>query len=108
LGIFKVKPDEIRPDMRVEFPHIFGPNPFGGKDCLYHLAESVGRDALPAIRIDCGTEDGLLLSNRTFHAHLDSLKIPHAYEEFPGAHTWDYWDAHVQDAISFHRRALAI
>lgn len=108
LGITKVTPENLRPDMRTEFPHIFGPNPFGGKDCLYQLAENIDHNQLPAIRIDCGTEDGLLQSNRDYHAHLNQQNIPHEYEEFPGAHTWDYWDIHVQEAIAFHSKNLGI
>jgi putative tributyrin esterase len=45
---------------------------------------------LPALRIDCGMEDGLLDVNRRFHAHRDVLGIPHEYEAFPGGHRWDY------------------
>ncbi|MGA1195595.1 MAG: alpha/beta hydrolase [Candidatus Latescibacterota bacterium] len=108
LGITKVKPENVRQDMRIEFPQIFGDAPFEGKDCLYQLAENIDKNQLPALRIDCGTEDGLLQSNRDYHAHLTHLKIPHEYEEFPGAHTWDYWDIHVQEAIAFHRKSLGI
>jgi putative tributyrin esterase len=61
---------------------------------------------LPALHIDCGTEDGLLDRNRRFHAHLDTLGIPHQYEEFPDGHSWDYWDRHVQKALAFHAGVL--
>lgn len=108
LGITKVKPENVREDMRVEFPHIFGQTPFGGKDCLYNLAEHIDRDLLPALRIDCGTEDGLIDSNRDFHNHLNAHNIPHEYEEFPGVHDWAYWDIHVQEALAFHRKHLNI
>jgi len=108
LGITQAKAETIREDMRVEFPQIFGPNPFGGKDCLFKLAETIDRNQLPALRIDCGTDDGLLQANRDFHAHLNALDISHEYEEFPGAHTWDYWDIHIQEAITFHRKTLGI
>jgi len=108
LAITKAKAENIREDMRIEFPQIFGPNPFGGKDCLLKLAETVDRNQLPAIRIDCGTEDGLLQANRDYHTHLENLGIPHEYEEFPGAHTWDYWDLRVQEAIAFHHKTLNI
>jgi len=108
LGITKVKPENVRQDMRIEFPQIFGDTPFEGKDCLYQLAENIDKNHLPALRIDCGTEDGLLQSNRDYHTHLTNLNIPHEYEEFPGAHTWDYWDIHVQEAIAFHRKSLGI
>jgi S-formylglutathione hydrolase FrmB len=59
-----------------------------------------------AIRLDCGTEDGLIESNRTFHAHLTRLGIDHEYAEHSGAHDWAYWDAHVQDTLRFVLRHL--
>jgi S-formylglutathione hydrolase FrmB len=74
----------------------------------YALAATIDRRLLPALRLDCGLEDGLLEENRAFHRHLEQLGIPHEYAEFPGAHTWDYWDCHVQEAIAFHRRALGL
>src|SRR5438105_3307717 len=89
-----------------EFMRIFGPNARGGSDDLFALAEQIDRRVLPALRIDCGMEDGLLDVNRRFHAHLDVLGIPHEYEEFPGGHTWDYWDRHAQEALAFHARVL--
>lgn len=108
LAMTKAKAETIREDMRIEFPQIFGPNPFGGKDCLFKLAETIDHNLLPALRIDCGTEDGLLQANRDYRDHLSNLNIPHEYEEFPGAHTWEYWDIHVQEAITFHRKSLNI
>jgi len=51
---------------------------------------------------------GLLQANRDYHDHLNNLDIAHEYEEYPGAHTWEYWDTHVQEAITFHRKTLNI
>lgn len=95
-------------NLRDEFDRLFGTNPAGGPNDLYALAEHIDRAQLPALRIDCGTDDPLLEQNREFHTHLDKLGIPHEYQEFPGAHTWDYWERHVQDAIAFHARILNI
>jgi len=83
---------------------IFGPHPEGSDNDLFALAERIDRSLLPAIRFDCGVDDGLLEGNRAFHRHLERLDIPHEYAEYPGAHTWDYWDVHVQEAIAFHWR----
>ncbi len=63
---------------------------------------------IPALRIDCGTEDFLLGQNRAFHAHLDRLKVEHEYQEYPGTHDWAYWDLHVQQAIAFHKQNLKL
>jgi S-formylglutathione hydrolase FrmB len=93
--------------MAAEMRRIFGPSPAGGPNDLYALAEQSNRQCLPALRIDCGSEDSLLEENRAFHRHLEQLGIPHEYEECPGGHTWDYWDHHVQEAIAFHQRVLA-
>ena len=52
------------------------------------------------------TEDHFLISNRAFHAHLQSIGYEHEYAEYPGGHTWEYWDEHVKDAIDFIVRTL--
>jgi putative tributyrin esterase len=64
--------------------------------------------ALPALFIDCGTEDFLLESNRRFHTHLKRLGVPHHYAEHPGAHDWYYWDEHVRESLAHHCRVLGI
>jgi putative tributyrin esterase len=92
----------------VEFRRIVSPNPAGGPNDLYALAEKIDRSLLPALRMDCGTEDFLIEENREYHAYLESLGVPHEYVEFPGAHDWSYWDIHVQEALAFHRKSLGI
>jgi S-formylglutathione hydrolase FrmB len=95
-------------DWAREVRAIFGPNPQGGDNDLFALAQKVKRAKLPALRIDCGEDDFLIEHNRSFHAHLKALDIAHEYEEFPGEHTWEYWDAHVQESIAFFVRQLGI
>lgn len=69
----------------------------------FRLAESALTSATPPrLAIDCGTEDFLIQHNRDLHAHLDQIGYQHRYEEYPGAHTWDYWDQHVVAALAFH------
>ena len=91
-----------------EMRRIVGEKPTGGINDLFALAEKADHSLLPALRIDCGTEDFLIEANRAFHAHLTALNIPHEYEEFPGAHDWEYWDHHIQEALAFHARNLGI
>jgi enterochelin esterase-like enzyme len=57
---------------------------------------------MPRLAFDCGTDDHLLDQNRRFHAFLDARGIRHTYREHPGGHTWEYWDAHVQEALKQH------
>jgi len=95
-------------DRGAEFRRILGELPKGGKNDLYALAKSLPRISHPKLRIDCGVEDFLIEDNRAFTAHLSAIGFEHEYEEFPGAHTWDYWDRHVVDAIDFHCKNLGI
>jgi S-formylglutathione hydrolase FrmB len=93
----------------VEFRRITGPQPGGSRHDLQALAgEAQARGTVPALRIDCGTEDHLLGANRAFVARLQALGLPHEYAEFPGGHSWDYWDVHVQEALAFHARHLGL
>ena len=91
-----------------EFKRIFGENPTGGPNDVFALAEKLKPSQAPAIRFDCGTSDGLVAANRRFHRHLARLGIKHTYREYPGAHTWAYWDEHFQKALRFHRRNLGL
>jgi putative tributyrin esterase len=97
-----------RPEVAAEMRRIFGPAPGGGPNDPYALAATIDRTLLPALRLDCGLEDGLLEENRAFHRHLEQFDIPHEYAECPGAHTWEYWDCHIQEALAFHQRALGL
>lgn len=68
-------------------------------DNLFRLAEKAkaGGTPLPKLILRCGTEDALALgSNRRFKAHLDALGIENDYAEFPGTHSWAFWDEHIQ------------
>lgn len=54
---------------------------------------------VPEIFLCCGTEDSLYPANEAFHQHLEKLKVPHRWVAAPGAHSWDFWNAHIQEAI---------
>jgi S-formylglutathione hydrolase FrmB len=62
----------------------------------------------PVITFDCGVDDHVIDGNRDLHAHMEAIGLAHTYREFPGAHTWDYWDEHVVEAIAQHTKALGI
>jgi putative tributyrin esterase len=64
------------------------------------------RPGLPPIRFDCGTDDSLLAGNRRLHEALVAAGIDHEYDEYPGGHTWEYWEAHLQDSLVFFERVL--
>ena len=73
---------------------------------IYALANKIDQVRMPSLGFDCGTEDVLIGHNRRFHAHLKKLDIPHTYAEYTGGHTWNYWDMHVQTALTQHVEAL--
>lgn len=54
---------------------------------------------LPFIYLDCGTEDGLISTNREFSNLLIEKKIPHEYRELPGKHDWTFWNAQVEEFL---------
>lgn len=96
----------ITEQMPADFRRIFGANPQGSEKDLFALAERVDKATLPKLWLDCGTEDFLIEDNRAFHAHLQQLGISHEYHEFPGGHTWDYWDEHIQQVLEFVMAAM--
>jgi S-formylglutathione hydrolase FrmB len=57
------------------------------------------RRPIPALYFDVGTSDGLLGENQAFDYELTRLGIAHTYREFPGAHTWRYWNTHVRESL---------
>ncbi|MFQ6133489.1 MAG: alpha/beta hydrolase [Armatimonadota bacterium] len=101
-----------REGMGEELRRIFGPkrksNAHRWRNDPFTLAEKIKRKDAPAIYFDCGTEDGLLEGNRQFAQLLTRRKIPHEYHEYPGAHTWQYWDEHIWDSLAFHCRHLRL
>ena len=91
-----------------EWVSILGANPSGGPNDVFALAEKLDPAQRPALRIDCGVDDFLIEENRALHAHLTALDYPHEYQEHPGGHSWEYWDEHVQDTITFFKRVLRL
>lgn len=59
------------------------------------------KKTLPNLRFDCGIEDELLMHNRELHDKLISLGISHSFQEFPGDHSWPYWEIHARESLSF-------
>jgi putative tributyrin esterase len=107
LGFARLDAKDAKP-LSPEFVRIFGKSPKDGPEDPYAIVRKVDHGRIPAIQIDCGVGDFLLDQNRKFHAHLDSLHIPHEYHEYPGSHDWAYWDTHVQQAVTFHAKNLGL
>lgn len=87
-----------------EIKHTFGTKKqfLGSDNDLFALAEKLSNSdgARPKIFACCGTEDGLLAENRDFvEAFGEKLGI--TYEEGPGVHSWEFWDAWIQRVLEW-------
>ncbi len=73
----------------------------------YDIWEVKPGASVPPIALDCGLEDQFLSHNRAYSEHLTRLGVAHTYAEFPGGHTWEYWNDRLDTALAFHLRNLA-
>jgi Predicted esterase len=74
----------------------------GGENDLLAVASRLieSKTPLPRLYMACGTEDFLYENNRSFLAAVgESLGI--VYEEGPGEHTWNFWDAYIQRVLKW-------
>jgi len=86
---------------RPEIEAIASGVPKGAYDCFALAAKLRKGGRKLALRLDCGTEDFLIESNREYHAHLEKLRVPHVYQEYPGQHNWEYCDRHIGETLKF-------
>lgn len=56
---------------------------------------------IPALYMDVGRDDPYVDENRAFAGALTTLDVAHTYTEYPGAHTWAYWSAHVGQSLAW-------
>ena len=63
---------------------------------------------MPALYVDCGTEDFLLAQNRAFRDALRGSSISITYVEHAGSHSWDYWRLHAPESAAWLAARLAV
>lgn len=78
----------------------------GTEEDPFYNARRIVEEGLPAPRIYHSTgADDFLLENahatRDFFQALPGNPFDYTYEEDPGAHTWEYWDEHIQNFLRF-------
>ena len=75
----------------------------GTKHDPIHLVRELAASGrpMPRIFVWCGTEDGLIESNRMFRSVLSEEGIEHHYSESDGDHSWRWWDMHIKRAIEY-------
>ncbi|WP_321472703.1 alpha/beta hydrolase family protein [uncultured Paludibaculum sp.] len=62
----------------------------------FRAASSALAGATPFLYLSCGEEDGLLPSNRSFVAALQTKGLQHEFHVVPGGHDWVHWARQVQ------------
>lgn len=73
----------------------------GTDDDLLGLVRRADPASLPALFLDCGTEDDLLPQNERFLAEAEARGVEITSRLRPGAHTWDFWDQGIQDVLDW-------
>ena len=89
---------------------------FGGRDLYGWTARDPARmamrarargAALPPLMIDSGVDDPFTPESRAFVVAARALGEPVTYREWPGAHDWDYWRAHVGQSLAWLASRIA-
>jgi len=63
---------------------------------------------VPALYLDCGTDDFLLNQNRAFRDAILASGGQLVYKEHPGAHSWDYWRQHGAESAAWLAARLTV
>jgi putative tributyrin esterase len=93
------------------------PGPFGKDSVGWAARDPANLEArlrarrpalLPALFVDCGTEDFLLPQNRAFRDAVRSSGGQLQYREHPGSHTWDYWRKHASESATWLAARLTV
>lgn len=73
------------------------------------LAKTADVKDLPALYLDCGSEDryGLAAGNRTLHETLEARKVPHTFGLYPGDHGYEYVHTVFPKSLAFLKEKLA-
>lgn len=67
--------------------------------CLVELAE--GYKDRPRLYMAVGTEDFMYEDNVRLKEKIQTLAYDYTYEEGPGTHCWEYWDAQIQRVLEW-------
>lgn len=72
------------------------------------LAKTVDVKELPALYLDCGSEDryGLSAGNKTLHETLEARKVPHGFGLYPGDHGYEYVHTVFPKSLAFLKDRL--
>lgn len=71
------------------------------RDDLFALLRTTPADRLPALMVRCGEDDARIAMNTRFADALAEHGVEADVAWTPGDHTWDFWDAHIQDVLAW-------
>ncbi len=100
---------EERADLQPSLRSAFGDahNKTREQNDLYALANAAKVQKVPYLYIDCGNQDSSFLEpNRRLAAILSRRKFAYEYHEYPGEHTWQYWDEHLPAVLNLVQREI--
>lgn len=104
LGIAEIVA-QVDDNDKAGFYNIFGDLNLlaGSENDLYYLAKKLLASNGPKPRLYqcCGTEDYLYENNQNFRNFIAGTNFDYTYNEGPGEHTWDYWDAEIQKILKW-------
>lgn len=98
-----------RPGWLKSMDNIYGdcfPDLMGTEYDVYHVAREqlAAGKTMPRVFHCIGTEDGgypTAQLTRAFYEAYDKEVFDYTYREYPGAHTWAFWDEHICEAMDF-------
>ena len=101
---------EQRTDLKPSLVQVFGAtnSKTRTENDVYREAANADPQHTPYLYIDCGSEDvSFAEPNRRLVAILGQRKIAFEYHEFPGVHSWKYWDERLSTLLKVVEKEIA-
>jgi enterochelin esterase-like enzyme len=73
-----------------------------GPDQIRAWLDKIPPEAQPQIYLDIGEKDKWLQRILLFEEILDDYNIPHELHIYPGGHTEEYWESHLEQYIRWY------
>jgi enterochelin esterase-like enzyme len=98
--------------MAFQFPDVFGSVGIlsGGIDVSEKPAfdtwiTSTSANHWPRVRIDVGTQDGIMPFTQNLASVLDHAQVPYTFNEGTGDHNWAFWSARMESYLLWFAEA---
>jgi putative tributyrin esterase len=86
--------ENLMPELSPSIEQAYGgqANSIRTENDVYRLAKLANPKLTPYFYVACGSSDPFLAVNRDLAEVLGTNQMRYEYHEFPGAHTWEFWD----------------